>query len=239
MASVKYTAFVNEIKGKISGTTFKGGYGGSVIQGLTKDGGKKKGGKLTHADAGRFINPQLNISLLATSWKKVPEEDKLAWETAAQTTTFPNRFGELYTPSGFQYYMSVNMNMLTFGVPIIGVPAVKGNVPSYQLTARPPGWPVYVWDWDCFSDPYCWDTTYAYVIGVSDPVATPVLNPPNVRIIKQFVGLTEPPMYDISDDWIKFKGSKVTKGWYWGQVQVLNTVTGQVCKPFGAWQKIG
>ncbi len=116
-ASVKYGAIVSELKGKLGGQVFKGGASGGVM--MTKNqltGATSNGSKLTKADAGRVVNAQKNIGNNASAWKDLTTEQRATWIAAAPNFPFKNKFGETYTPSGYQLYMSVNTNLSLVGV---------------------------------------------------------------------------------------------------------------------------
>lgn len=119
-ASVKYGAIVSELKGKLGGQVFKGGASGGVM--MTKNqltGAVANGSKLTKADAGRTVNPQQNIGNNASTWKALTGAQRATWIAAAPNFPFKNKFGETYTPSGYQLYMSINTNLLLVNEPVL------------------------------------------------------------------------------------------------------------------------
>lgn len=121
-AIVKYGAIITEIKGKVNGAVFQGGTAGpqmkadpALIAAIVS------GSKLTKADAGRVMNPQANIGLVSTTWKTLDDADRQTWVAAAPNYMFKNKFGEPYTASGFQVYMSLNTNLVAVGEPMVTV----------------------------------------------------------------------------------------------------------------------
>jgi hypothetical protein len=63
--------------------------------------------KLTKADAGRIFQITGHNSKV---WRELPAEAREAWNTNAVNFPFTNKFGDSYTGSGFQCFMSLNNN---------------------------------------------------------------------------------------------------------------------------------
>lgn len=119
MANVKYGSIVTDMKGKVGGQTFKGTKAGGVLQ---NNPSPVKGAKLTKADAGRAINPYNNMAAVSSSWRGLSDTQRDDWNAAAPSFPFKNKFGEYYTASGYQLYVSCNLNSLITGGNAIVVP---------------------------------------------------------------------------------------------------------------------
>jgi hypothetical protein len=119
MANVKYGSIVTDMKGKVGGQTFKGTKAGGVLQ---NNATPVKGAKLTKADAGRAINPYVNMAAVSSSWRALSDSQRSDWNGAAPSFPFKNKFGVLYTASGYQLYVSCNLNSFILGGPQITVP---------------------------------------------------------------------------------------------------------------------
>jgi len=116
MARVKYGAIVTDIKGKIGGTVFQGSKTGGVMKNNTaaaKSAGN--GGSTTKADAGRVTLPKRNMTEIASTWKTLSAADRASWNLAAPNFPFIDKYGNAYTASGYQVYMSVNNNLAVTG----------------------------------------------------------------------------------------------------------------------------
>lgn len=137
-ANVKYGAIITEIKGKVGGHTFKATTQGGVMQTKTnRSASGRSQGKLTKADAGRVINPLKNTGLNASSWRSLTTLQRADWISAAPNFPFLNKFGEYYTPSGFQLFMSVNNNLLNAGAAAIDNPPMLEtieNCPAFTIS---------------------------------------------------------------------------------------------------------
>lgn len=128
-ASAKYGAVITDMKGSIGGTTFKGTAQAAVVQNkITSAPQGKSGGKITKADAGRVINTQRNQTLNVQAWKGLSDSDRATWTAGAVNFPFVNKFGESYTPSGYQLYISVNNNLLAIGESPVSVCPAPGPI---------------------------------------------------------------------------------------------------------------
>lgn len=137
-AQVKYGAIITDMKGKAGGHVFKGTTAGGVMQSkATPLKGTSQNGKLTKADAGRVINTQANTAANATSWRELSDADRTNWTAAAVNFPFYNKFGQPYTPSGYQLYMSVNNNLLNIQeTPLDTPPSPTDLVPTPTFTVE-------------------------------------------------------------------------------------------------------
>lgn len=135
MAIMKLTAFNGGMKGKVQGTIFQGSIAGQVVKGGLID-AVKAGSKLTKADAGRIIRPKANLTDLASSWKNLTDTQRTGWNSNAVNYPAQNKFGETYTPSGYQVYMSLNMALLNAGLSKLSdVPTPGVVIPAPSFTA--------------------------------------------------------------------------------------------------------
>lgn len=227
MASVKYTALLNEIKGKIAGTVFKGGYGGNVICALPSVSSRSYEGKLTKADAGRVIKPEQNISALSTSWKSLTAEQRLSWSVAAPNYPFKNRFSETYIGSGFQVYMHLNMNLLNTAntkLAIAPVPEALATSPAFHFTVV--AFPALELVLDGAFPAGC-DLILS---------ATGAMSPTNNQIMYKYKAIkiiesTAVFPLDVTDDYVNAKGSIPANAFINWKLQAVNKTTGQLALP--------
>lgn len=138
MARAKYGAIITEIKGKIGGTVFQGSRTGGVVKNKPNNKTSSGTSKLTKADAGRLFLPQNTIAQLATTWRDLSAMDQLAWNTAAPSYPFTDKYGNPYTGSGYQLYMSMNTNNAVVGGNYLSTPPAP-----FSLAAAP----VFSVDW--------------------------------------------------------------------------------------------
>ena len=77
------------------------------------------GSKLTKADAGRLYNPENSnstnprgsLALVAAAWNLLTVNEQQSWDDVAVNFPFKNKFGDIYTGSGYQVFMRLNSNM--------------------------------------------------------------------------------------------------------------------------------
>jgi len=126
MASVKYGALITELKGKIGGTVFQGGPAGSVAKNIDAI---ADSAKLTKADAGRAFPPRKIIAQVSGLWRLLSQLQRDAWNAAAPLWPATNRFGEVYTPSGFNVFMKLNAQMVNLTGVSLSDPPIGISIP--------------------------------------------------------------------------------------------------------------
>lgn len=104
---------VTDLKGKSGGQTFKGTKAGTVLQ---NNSAKSSGGKITKADAGRGVPAKRILAGIATAWRNLDDEERGSFETGAVNFPFLNKYGEAYTGSGYQVFMSLNLARISVGL---------------------------------------------------------------------------------------------------------------------------
>ncbi len=155
MARIKFSALGGEIKGKVGGTIFQGGKSGSIVKSFLKksfvrvlaliyggvgtgftwagclalDGEATPG--LLYADGSRtavsaYTNQRQLLATTASGWKNLTDEQRTAWNASAVNFPFTNSFGDLYTGSGFQVYMELNLNLAKNLLPLLLFPPAPG-----------------------------------------------------------------------------------------------------------------
>ena len=152
MASIRYSATGGEIKGKINGTVYQGGKSGTIVKRLIhrsfvrllglvygmSGSGFVFEGCVAESSAGgircqvyndgshkpnlSFLNQQSKLGQISSGWKLLSAPQRVAWNAAAVNFPFKNKFGDLYTGSGFQVYQMLNLNLLSVNQPLISFP---------------------------------------------------------------------------------------------------------------------
>lgn len=101
MAAIKFSALISEIKGSLNGSTIQGGRSSSILRNKPLP------------DQRSFIasGPQKSTFLrLVRNWRLLTQSQRNGWDSAATSFQVYNKFGDLYTPSGFQLYVTLNLN---------------------------------------------------------------------------------------------------------------------------------
>jgi len=161
-ASVKFGALLVGLKGKVGGTVFQGSKTGYTIKNKPSGNFVKQikwvfGKTYTQANwdmsytnlletapgvistdgsnsnsSGNFSAQNL-IRQLSKAWGALESSDREAWNAAAPSFPFTNKWGEAYTGSGFQVFVSINSKLLPFNVPLQTLPpsASDGTLPDH------------------------------------------------------------------------------------------------------------
>lgn len=135
MANLKYGVIVTKIVGKIGGQIFQQGKNGNVIKNYGAPGIKLETWKVP-PEPKPPTKPTKRLA--AQSWKGLTDDQRSAWNAAASSFPATNKVGDTYTPSGFQLYMSCNINLLLAGQDMLSTPPAASSFPSsadYILTA--------------------------------------------------------------------------------------------------------
>lgn len=137
MASIKYSGLITEIKGKIGGTVFK-----ATKQGFAVQNTPNKAGIRRNIMAGPIQNPnklkttfggkgQIQLAYIAGWWRNLSEEQRNAWNLAAPSFPRSNKFGVVYTPTGYNIFMEFGLNLLSVGDNLV-------SDPPLVITVDPP-----------------------------------------------------------------------------------------------------
>lgn len=104
MAFLRLSGLLTSMTGKLNGSYFSQKKGGTTMN--------RCGSKLTKADSGRqsLQLAQNTLGFIARKWSTLAPEDQLTWVTFAGTLTWLNKAGMEYTPSGYEVFMSCNLN---------------------------------------------------------------------------------------------------------------------------------
>ena len=104
MASIRTSALISDIAGKVGGVVFQRGANGLFVRALkiAKD-------RKTPAQ----IKARLNLAVYSNKWKSLTDEQRQSWTDAIQFFPYRNRLGETSFYTGFQLYMKTNLNLET------------------------------------------------------------------------------------------------------------------------------
>ena len=64
---------------------------------------------------------------IASSWKNLADANKTAWNAAAPSFPYIDKFGNPQTPSGYQLFCTLNFNRLTLGLAALALPPMPGT----------------------------------------------------------------------------------------------------------------
>lgn len=217
---MKLTAFNGGMKGKIAGTVFQGGRYGQVCKGLPLIDAIAAGAKLTKADAIQVIPWKKSFNDAGREWRTLAAAAKLTWETGAINFPATNKFGDTYTPSGFQVFMTVNTGRLNAGLTII---------PTCPAVGAPPAVPTITVVWDAGNHAYSLSAFTQTANCTYTLYATSNISPgakPKFGDWKALYILANPETFPLNftSAYEDVFGSAPDSGNIWFRVQVINNV---------------
>lgn len=136
MALIKFNQ-IAQASGKVNGTIFASGLGGQYMKNWKKP---------TNPQSARQIAVRADLAGLAAAWRGLTDAQRLAWAAAAPNYPALNRFGDAYTPSGYQLYMTLNSNLLAVGASVLTVPANPTELTALVIDTFITAYAVGVWD---------------------------------------------------------------------------------------------
>lgn len=163
MASIKLGAVITGIAGKVGGTVFKRGKGvptmsnkpqarftsirfwcinapfvGRVCAATSYELVLER--QQAHKKLWGYL-PRYNPTFTGTHFRNLTDEERLSWNTGAINYPAVNKFGDTYTPSGFQVFNILNTNMIGMGLSALTScpgPITLPNIPgiNFLVTAN-------------------------------------------------------------------------------------------------------
>jgi hypothetical protein len=110
MASVKYSSFVDEIKGRV---------GNAVFQKLGKSFGIRSQVYNRYSDSIKAKQSRYNMSYLATVWASLTVEQVQLWNSIAPSWPAYNRYNQPIDLTGYQLFLQVNLMLLAANIELI------------------------------------------------------------------------------------------------------------------------
>lgn len=224
MGQIKFSGLVVGIKGKIGGTVFQSGRTGYAAKNNT---GSGRG--YIRGDGGVARMKQRNyLSSLSNRWGSLSVEYRDAWNNEAQNYIFYNRFGDPYTPSGYQLFMSLNLNLNKIGLPTIDAPKPKAEIE-----------PVSNFRFENFSVndiSVKWDSPTSgtfFIIVYGSPQRRPGKS--NSGISYKYISSFSPSIsqpYDLTNDMLNAYSFLQAGSEIWFKIDIINIFTGQRSSSF-------
>jgi len=148
---VKFSALMVGIKGKVGGTVFQGSKAGPSIKNkpngnfvkaikwifgvpntqvnwgnsyanLLSPGQQILSADGSNTNTGFNRSAQALITRTSKAWGQLSQEVRSAWTASAPNFPFTNKWGDPYTGSGFQVFMSINNKIMALGAPMLTMP---------------------------------------------------------------------------------------------------------------------
>jgi len=102
MASVKFSALVNDVKGSTGGNTFQSNANGAFVRKRSKPVNKNTPGQRLW---------KLNLVYYSQYWSELSDTDRNMWIADAPEHPYTNRLGESARYTGFQWFMKINLTL--------------------------------------------------------------------------------------------------------------------------------
>ena len=188
MASIKFGSIITEAAGKVGGQILQRGRTGAQMRNLTTPREKRY-----NDTAAR----QLPFAITSQLWRTLTPTQTLEWANLALTQTRYNRFGDAYTPSGYQLFCEFNLNLrLVSSVSsVLSAPTLVSlpDVSDFQLNGST-GPDALTLAWTYTSGATAWRvlpfTVSARPVGSTDQYRTAVLYPNPTAVASGTVDLT-------------------------------------------------
>lgn len=151
-------------------------------------------------------NNRSRFTSLSQNWRALTQVQRDAWNSAAGDAKRSNIFGDSYSPTGKNFYMIVNENLLLTGGSVISVPP-DINSPVAPLTFLAPTNTTAAQSLSFTATPSGADTTL--VIEATRPLSPGVSSPGSAfRVITYFTGSQASPL-DTFNAYVNVFGSPV------------------------------
>jgi hypothetical protein len=124
MASVEFGGGVSQLVGRLGGSVFQRGRTGAQLRTLPINTGRKQ----NQENVARS-----SLASVSTNWRTMSAGRQATWIALAAGLTWYNRFGVAYTPSGFEVFSQLNLNLLA-----------AGQTPNYASAPAIPAYPSMV-----------------------------------------------------------------------------------------------
>lgn len=125
MALIKTSALVSAISGTVGGNVFSRNRGGNYV---------RKWAKGVASNTPTQAVQRQSLTAVAQFYRSLTNSERKSWANAALEGVheFKNRLGEVYAPSGYQYFLRMNMIAQTIGVSLLRVPTSPEDTPTFR-----------------------------------------------------------------------------------------------------------
>lgn len=126
MARIKFGMMMTDARGKLGGHVFTKAKSGATIR-----------TKVTPLNPKTSAQSEARSALSANSqaWRMLSENQRLAWNSAAQEVSKTNAFGDTYFPSGKNYFTQINNNLRNVGGDVRLDPPALVEMPGLNSVA--------------------------------------------------------------------------------------------------------
>lgn len=130
MARVQFSALVADMKGRLGGSVFQGGKGGTILRNNSWRGGAK---------TQRWQIARQKLVFFANQWTQLTVGNKNAWSAYGESIETPGVFGDPVTMTGQNAYIMVAANREICGLAPLAIPIISTGLsidPNATLTVN-------------------------------------------------------------------------------------------------------
>jgi hypothetical protein len=122
MALVIPGPLVEVLSGKVGGVCFLNGSTYKAVRGLTKQ---------TRSRSPLMSNIQSHVSIVLSAWRDLSSAQQLEWTSTALRFPHTSRVGTTYFLTGYQFFMSLNLKLLSTGFTVRSVDDIDDLIDEY------------------------------------------------------------------------------------------------------------
>jgi len=126
MALIKYGPNISGASGSVGGTTYARNRAGAYMRQRTKP--------VVPVSLRRSAANSLLSDLLGIWQTVITPAQRTTWDNAAKLTSFPNKLGDAYTPSGCNLFLRSSIQLLNINRPYCTAPPVNPVAPTMAPT---------------------------------------------------------------------------------------------------------
>ena len=123
MAKFRPSSTIEEIRGSVGADTYSRVKSGFIIKAKSYPGSKHH-----YVITPRQAQINIKFGTIAPTWQNLTDAQRKAWNLLSATMGSTNIFGGHYTQSGFNFFTSLNYNLLLCGSPFILDPPEKPTI---------------------------------------------------------------------------------------------------------------
>lgn len=124
MGSIKFSALVSDIRGKVGGNIFARNGSGAYVRSFAMP---------INPNTSKQQTVRTKFANLISSWKNLTKAQQQLWEDMAPQYPYSNRLGEASQYTGQQLYNHLNMNLEVVGAATLDVPLVPQTFSNTRI----------------------------------------------------------------------------------------------------------
>ena len=214
MALIKWSGMISEVKGKLNGTIFSNPKYGAQMR-------NRKG--LKGQESSVWGTRKSKLSHIASQWKALDDTQRNSFALQVANYPYVNKFGDTVTPSAYQLFCTLNLNLLTISSTQISTclpPNPEYDYSPVELSVNVGGTLEFT-----YTSPG--DNTVYAVYYISPPVSQGVYYVPRKMRLLTFVRGDIASPYNV-DSLIEALYGPIQNGQkYFWRMQVIDKNTGQ------------